>query len=211
MAINTFPVLPGLAFPVKKTPVFSTIEHNSVQGGSSTQSPQPYAKYKFELPFEFLRADNVLHEMQTLMAFYAACQGKANPFHFIDPDDSAVVGQTLGVGDGATTDFPFLRTMASANIDPIQDVVAAGLNVYINAVLKATPADYTILATTQYVTNYGVRFAVAPSAGQLISADFSFRWLCRFDDDSLEFSKFSYLNGSGLWDNKAVKFTSVQQ
>lgn len=207
----TFPTLPGLAFPVKKTPVFQTIEHFSVQGGSTTQSPQPYARYKFDLPFEFLRADNVLQELQTLMGFYQVCNGKASPFHFLDPDDNTVLAQTLGVGDGVTTDFPFLRTLGGGVVDQIQDVTAAGLNVYVNAALKVLVTDYSILATSQYATNYGVRFVAPPPAGQLIAADFSFQWLCRFDEDALEFSKFSYLNGSGLWESKSVKFTSVSQ
>jgi uncharacterized protein (TIGR02217 family) len=210
MAINTFPNLPGLAFPVKKSPSFSTIEHFSVAGGSTTQSPQPYAKYKFDLPFEFLRADNATLEIQQLLSFYAACLGKGLPFHFNDPDDNAVVSQAMGAGDAVTTDFGFIRTMSS-NVDPIQDVIAAGLNVYIGGVLKATPADYSVLATSQFGTNYGVRFVVPPAGGQLVSADFSFNWLCRFDEDVVEFSKFAYLNGKGLWEAKSIKFTSVLQ
>jgi uncharacterized protein (TIGR02217 family) len=210
MAIHTFPTLPGLSFPVKKSPSFSTIEHLSIQGGSTTQQPQPYAKYKYELPFEFLRADNVTQEIQTLMSFYQACGGKATPFHFNDPDDNAVIGQSLGIGDGVTTDFAFLRTMVGV-VDPVQDVIAAGLNVYNNAVLQATPAAYAILASSQYATNYGVRFVAAPGVGQVITADFSFNWLCRFDDDVMEFSKFGYLNSFGLWESKAVKFSSVLQ
>jgi uncharacterized protein (TIGR02217 family) len=211
MAILTFPTLAGLAFPVNKTPAFSTIEHFSVQGGSTTQQPQPFAKYKYELPYEFLRAANPQFELQTLMGFYQACGGKANPFHFLDPDDNAVVGQALGIGDGGTTSFAFLRTLASLVVDPIQDAIAAGMNIYVGGVLKATPADYTLLSSSQYATLYGVHFTVPPGVGVAVTADFSFNWLCRFDDDAVTFAKFSYLNGSGLWEAKSVKFTSVPQ
>lgn len=210
MAILTFPTLPGLSFPVKKSPAFSTIEHFTVQGGSTTQSPQPYANYKFELPFEFLRADNATLEIQALMGFYAACLGKATPFHFNDPDDNSVTGQGLAIGDNVTTDFPFVRTMGQ-NVDPIQDVIAAGVNIYKNGALQTLTTAYSILSTAQYGTNYGIRFVAAPAAGTLITADFNFNFLCRFDDDALEFSKFQYLNGKGLWESKSVKFTSVPQ
>lgn len=210
MAIHTFPTLPGLSFPVKKSPAFSTIEHVSVAGGSTTQQPQPFAKYRFELPYEFLRADNATVELQTLMSFYQSCGGKANPFHFFDPDDNAVVGQALGAGDAISTDFAFVRTMVGI-VDPVQDAIAIGLNVYVDGVLKATPADYTLLSSSQYGTIYGVRFTVPPAGGLVVSADFTFNWLCRFDEDVVEFSKFSYLNGSGLWEAKSLKFTSVLQ
>jgi len=164
MTIPTFPTLPGLSFPVKKSPTFQTIEHKAVAGNSTTQSPQPFAIYAYELPFEFLRADDVTLEIQTLMSFYTARRGKAQPFHFNDPDDNAVVGQSLGLGDGATVNFAFIRTMVS-NADPVQDAIAAGLNVYVNGVLQTLGVDYTILTTAQYGTNYGVAFTVAPAAG----------------------------------------------
>lgn len=210
MVIPTFPTLPGLSFPVKRTPGYATIEHKAVAGNSTTQSPQPFSIDAYELPFEFLRADNVLLEWQTLMSFYKSRRGKSLPFHFNDPDDNHVAGQTIGIGDGVTTDFAFVRTMVSA-VDLIQDAVAAGLVVYVNAVVKATPADYTLLTTTQYATNYGVRFAVAPAAAAVITADFSYNWLCRFDQDAQEFSKFQYYQGSGLWEAKSIKFSTVLQ
>jgi uncharacterized protein (TIGR02217 family) len=212
MAIPTFPSLPGLAFPVKRSPSFQTIEHKAVAGNSTTQSPQPYAIYAYDLPFEFLRADNATLEIQTLMSFYQARLGKGLPFHFSDPDDNAVVGQALGTGDGVTKNFGFVRTMAGGGVaDPVQDAIAAGLNVYDNAVLKTITTDYTILTTSLYGTNYGVSFVTAPLAGHSITADFSYNWLCRFDDDVLEFSKFMYLNGKGLWEAKSVKFSQDAQ
>ncbi len=210
MTIPTFPTLPGLSFPVKRSPSFQTIEHKAVAGNSTTQSPQPYAIYSYELPFEFLRADNVTQEIQTLMSFYQARLGKGLPFHFNDPDDNQVTAQQLGVGDGATVNFGFVRAMVGV-ADPIQDVIAAGLNVYINALLQTLGVDYTILTTTNYGTNYGISFAVPPVAGRIVTADFSYNWLCRFDQDVQEFSKFQYYNGSGLWESKSVKFSSVPQ
>lgn len=206
MAIPTFPTLPGLSFPVKRSPSFQTIEHKAVAGQSTAQSPQPFPIYRYELPFEFLRADNATLEIQTLFSFYTARRGKALPFHFNDPDDNAVVGQVLGVGDGVTTDFALIRTMVN-NIDPTQDAVAATVVPALNGVITAI----TGLFTSQYGTLYGIRFAPAPGVGVVVSASFSYNWLCRFDEDVVEFSKFQYLNGKGLWESKAVKFSTVLQ
>jgi hypothetical protein len=78
-------------------------------------------------------------------------------------------------------------------------------------VLMALGADYTILATSQYGTNYGVQFTTAPVAGHIITADFSYFWLCMFNDDVVEFAKLMYLNGKGLFEAKSIKFNSVLQ
>lgn len=201
-----FPNLSGLTYPVKKTPSFQTIPHDAVSGVSTTQSPQPYAKYAYDLPFEYLRSDNVNHELQTLMSFYTACKGMGVPFYFSDPDDNSVTGQLLGVGDGVTKAFPFLRTMGSV-IEPVQSAIAAGLNVYDNSVLKTLTTDYTILQTSQYGTNYGVEFVSAPADGHEITADFSYYWLCRFSEDTNEFSKIM----SKIWESRSVKFKTALQ
>ena len=210
MSILTFPTLSGLTFPVKKSPLFQTLEYVSVNGVSTTQSTQPFTRYKFDLPFEFLRSDNVNLELQQLMSLFQACMGKANPFNFTDPDDNTVTGQQIGVGDGTTKAFGFVRVLQFA-ADPIQNANSAGLQVFVNGALKTLGTDYTILQTAQYGTNYGVQFTVAPAAAASITASFTFNWLCKFDDDTTDFSKFLYLNGKALWEAKSVKFTSQLQ
>jgi hypothetical protein len=66
---------------------------------------------------------------------------------------------------------------------------------------------FTTLASAQYSTIYGVNITPAPSVGQLIQADFTYNFLCRFGADSLEFSKFMGL----IWEATSVKFSSVIQ
>lgn len=204
--IPTFPVLPGLSFPVKRRPTFQTIEHRAVSGGSTTQSPQPYASYSFDLPYEFLRADNFTLEAQTLMSFYTGRKGKGLPFHFLDPDDNIAVGQVLGLGDGVTTDFALIRSMVN-DADPIQDATFGTLAAFVNGAGVAFDA----MVTSQYGTIYGVHFHVAPALGTVVSASFHFTWLCRFDEDFAEFAMLQYLNGKPLWDAKSIKFSTVIQ
>ena len=45
------------------------------------------------------------------MGFFLSMQGQFGTFLYNDPSDSAVTGQALGSGDGATTDFTFVRSL----------------------------------------------------------------------------------------------------
>jgi hypothetical protein len=96
-------------------------------------------------------------------------------------------------------------------VDPIQNVNTSGITVYKNGVIAVPVADYSILTTSQYGTNYAVHFVIAPSIGTVISADFSYKFLCSFDTDTLPLSKIMSLNGAGLWECGSVRFSSVLQ
>lgn len=207
MSIPTFPSLIGLGFPVKRRPMFQPrLRHTAVSGKSTTQGTQPFARYAYELAFRPLRSDVAHLELQTLMGFYEFCVATPTPFHFSDPDDNAIVGSVLGSGDTVSTDFAFLRVIG-ANVNLVQDVTAAGLKIYLNGVQKTLGADFSILTTSQYGTNYAVRFTSPPGAAVAVTADFAYTWLCEFDEDGLDFSKFM----DKLWEAGSVKFTSVLQ
>lgn len=210
VVLPSFPTLAGLSWPAKRSPRFSTIEHVSITGAATTQSPQPFPIYDYDLPYEFLRSDNATLELQALMSFYKARKGKALPFHFDDVDDDNVVAQAMGIGDGVTTNFGFVRTIGT-DTEPVQDVSFAVVSVAGVEVLYGT--DYTLLNTAQYGTVYGVHFlpGKVPTAGQPVTCAMSYNWLCRFSEDSNEFSKFMLLNGAGLWEAKSVKFHSQPQ
>ena len=208
MTIPTFPSLDGITYPVVRTPTFKTIAHESVSGTSTTQSPQAFAIYSYDLPYEFLRTDSPNVELQTLMSFFQAAKGSAVPFHFNDPDDNAVAGQALGTGDGTTTDFGLVRTMGSVT-DPVQDAVASGLTITVDGVTQSLGTDYSLLNTSQYLTIYAVRFAAGhiPTAGQVVAGSFSYNWLCRFAEDATDFSKFMQY----IWEAKSIKLRTVLQ
>ncbi len=204
MTIPVFPTLAGLIWPVKRSPLFNTIEHNAVSGKSTTQSLFAYPKYRYEVGYDILRSD-ANAEWQTLFSFFVLVKGKASPFHFYDAADNVVIGQQLGVGDGVTTDFLFVRTLGSAT-DPVQDVRSTGtLKFYLNGVLQSSGVN--LLNTSQYATLYGIRFVTPPANGVIVTADFDYYWLCRFNEDEAEFSQFM----SVFWELRAIKFTSVKQ
>ena len=208
MTIPTFPTtLNGLSYPVVRTPGFKTIEHVSVSGVSTTQSPQAFARYDYDLPFEFLQSSSGHTDLQTLMSFFQAAKGKAGVFHFSDPDDKSVTDQAIGTGDGVTTDFGLVRTMGSVD-DPIQDAIASGLVVKVNGVTQSLGTDYSLLTTSQYGTIYGVRFAGGSIPGIApVTATFNYNWLCRFNTDAAEFSKFMQY----IWEAKSIPLRTVLQ
>ena len=208
MTIPTFPTLNGLTYPVQRSPGFKTIEHESVSGVSTTQSPQAFAIYSYDLPFAFLQSDAGHLDLQTLMSFFQAAKGKSIPFHFNDPDDNTVTAQSLGTGDGTTTDFGLVRTMGSVT-DPIQDAIASGLVVKVSGSTQGLGSAYSLLTTSQYGTIYGVRFAAGhiPSGASPVTATFTYNWLCRFMDDTTDFSKFVQY----IWEAKSIKIRTVLQ
>lgn len=199
MTLRLFPSLPGITYPVKKTPSWSTDVQQSVSGKKTTLARWSYPIYGIEVGFEFLRTDAAWREYQDLVAFYNLANGAANLFRFNDPDDNAVTVQGFGAGDGVTTQFQLLRSIGGANfvwVDPVFYPTAA--QIFVNAVLKATPADYSI-STTGLVT-----FTAPPAVGAPLTWTGTFDWLVRFNDDSSTFEKFTY----NLFELKKLSFST---
>src|SRR5712664_3102234 len=103
-----FPVLAGLMWDVVKSPRWNTKVQSSVSGKETRIQFQSAPIYKWQLKYELLRA-SALQELQTLIGFFNARQGRFDSFLFSDPSDNAVTAHGFGVGDGATTAFQLQR------------------------------------------------------------------------------------------------------
>ncbi len=103
----------------------------------------------------------------------------------------------IGTGDASASAFQLVRTMGGF-AEPVTAPNAVGA-VYFNGILQ-DPAAYSVDAGTGLVT-----FATPPPAGQVITADFTYRFRVRFADDTAEFENFMYQ----LWQLKQVKLQSV--
>ena len=202
-----FPSLPGLGWSVVKTPRFSTRIQRAVSGRELRVLDQPYPVWTWTLTYALLRdkwdsrgaagPGSGYDELRTLAGFFLQQQGALQPFLFDDPSDDSVAGQALGTGDSSTGAFQLVRTMLGF-AEPITapNAVAA---VYLDGV-RQDPSGYTVDAATGLVT-----FAAPPSAGQAITADFTYLFRVRFADDTAEFENFMYQ----LWQLKQVKLQSV--
>lgn len=199
MTLRLFPALPGLTYPVKKTPVWNTDVQMSISGKKSTLARWSYPIYAIEVGYEFLRSDTAWGEYQDLVAFFNLAGGRANLFRFNDPDDNTATDQGFGVGDGVTLAFQLTRAMGGllfSWVDPVFYPVTS--SIYVAGVLMTPAVDYTI-STTGLVT-----FTAAPALGAALTWSGTFNWLVRFDDDSNTFEKFTY----NLFELKQLKFSS---
>lgn len=214
---NPVPLMPTLnGFSVHKKPTFATIVQTAVSGREVTSAQQAYPLWEFELTYEVLREitqnqtpyqnNSPFTEFQQISELFLACNGQYGRFYYNDPSDNSRFAQELGVGDGTTTNFPIVRTWGSGALAFPEQV--GGLNstepyvVYLNGTPVSESGNWSISSD-----NRTLQFVTAPSAGQIVTMDFFFYYLCRFIEDIEDFEQF-YTN---LWALKALKFRSVKQ
>lgn len=131
---------------------------------------------------------NVAHGVKTqsqldeLIAFFRARQGKAIGFRFKDWTDYQAVAQNIGTGNGSQTVFQLTKKYTSSvTVTRIikKPVNNSALKIYLNAVLQSS--GYTVNYATGAVT-----FTTAPGSGVAVTADFEFDVPVRFDTDQLD-------------------------
>ncbi|HLY53946.1 MAG TPA: DUF2460 domain-containing protein [Stellaceae bacterium] len=201
MSLPIFPLasLPW-AYSLQKHPVFSTRVAKHVSGREVALALYAYPLWGFELTFEVLRAAPGLAEYQTLLQFFLAARGQFGRFLFQDPTDFQATGQLLATGDGATASFTFLHPLGADLSEPAGQVDLTGINVYLDGTPPAAGTWSVTLPNTLALTT-------PPPAGVQVTADYSFYFLCRFDEDSAELENFM----DQLWSLKSLKFTSVKE
>jgi uncharacterized protein (TIGR02217 family) len=196
------PVLPGLAWDNTTAPHFATKIQTSVGMSEVRAAFSPYPVRHYMLVHNFLRqytpaGGSPFTEMNTLYGFYCSRQGSFDSFLYDDPADDTVTLQQFGTGDGATVAFQLNRTRGGFN-EPVYNTHSTPL-IYINGVLKSTPADYTINSSGL------VTFTAAPGNGLPVQWTGTYYWRCRFDDDAIDFTEFANL----FWSLKKLAFRTV--
>ena len=96
MSNAVFPTLPGLAWGVKKTPVWSTNTIKSANGREMRAAYYRYPLWRFTLSFEVLRTRSAVNELEQLAGFFNARRGSFESFLYEDPSDNSVSGQASG-------------------------------------------------------------------------------------------------------------------
>jgi uncharacterized protein (TIGR02217 family) len=191
--MKTFPTLPGIAFPIKRTPVWSTAKLTALSGRESRIPRRLFPLWKYELPFELLRS-GAAAEFEQLVAFYNAVGGSSDSWLFNDPSDNTATAQAFGTGDGSTKQFQLYRALGG----------------FSEPVFAATITSVTVagVATSAYTLgSYGkLTFTTAPANGAALAWTGTFTWMCRFDDDTLEFQQFM----PSYWSAAAVTFTTIK-
>ncbi len=198
------PALPGLSWSRHKRPTFKTRVADHVSGREVRVALMTYPLYEFEAVYDGLASSGTAafaalgaSSLQTLMGFFLQLQGQFGTFLYTDPDDNTVIGQSVGIGDGVTTTFQFVRALGGY-VEPVGWVVAVA-QVYLSGVAQSA-GSYSVATPNTLV------LASPPPPGAVVSADFSFAYQCRFLDDQMDFEEFM----SNLWKLDSMKFRSVK-
>lgn len=175
MTIPSFPTLPGFTFPVKKAPLWMTKPLSSVSGRRTRFPSRNIPQWKYTVNFDVLRQFSSFTEYETLVGFYNQMSGSAGLFSYTDSTDYSVTNHVFGTGDGISTKFMLLRTLGGF-AEPVY--VFAG-SIFLNGIV-----------TTAYTFVNGVlTFTTPPGPGTTLTWTGTFKWLCRFDDDEIEFEQ----------------------
>jgi len=208
MSSELYPALPGLGFSVKRTPRFQSRVQQSVSGKEVRLADWTTPRYEYELTYEILREHGTFHELKRLAAFWLNRQGSFDTFLFDDVDDNTVTGQAIATADGVTQNYQLIRSFGAAGhtawLDPVlaPNTVSA---VYFDGVAQPVGVVWGVFTWGTDLPGV-LTFASAPSAGVVITADFTFYWPCRFMEDTMEFEKFM----DKMWSAKKVSFITVK-
>ena len=183
-------------------PRFDTAVSIHAAGNEARARRYLWPLFDFELTFTALDATATgsygavgAASLQTLAGFFLSQQGQYQAFLYVDPSDNSVTAQPLGIGDGSTTSFTFVRPIGPF-IGPA-DVVTGVSSVTLNGVAAS--------GWSQSGDN-GLSFANAPGAGVAIAASFTFAYRVRFAEDVADFEEFMAL----LMTCKTVKLAGVR-
>ncbi|MEM6310676.1 MAG: DUF2460 domain-containing protein [Pseudomonadota bacterium] len=143
-----------------------------------------------------------LDDIEALIAFFEARQGQLFGFRWKDWSDFKSVfasqqagfsDQTIGQGDGTTTQFQLTKTYVSGGVSysrPITKPVDGTVQIGLASAPLSEGSDYTVDTATGLVS-----LNVAPQAGQTITAGFEFDVPVRFDTDQIQTSVASFQAG----------------
>jgi uncharacterized protein (TIGR02217 family) len=199
MPAPIFPTLPGLTFPVTRSNLgFEVDTAESLSGIRTTFPNRAVPRYQWSIGFEMLRTGQIgadaFAELEILAGFYNGRFGRAYPFAYQDAADNAATAAIFATGDGTTYRFQLVRDLGGF-VEPVRVPLAVSL--FVDGI-AINPASYSI-------GSYGrVTFSSPPAAGATLSWTGTFAWLCRFDDDKVDFTNFM----RGYWSLDKLTFSS---
>lgn len=196
MSNAIFPSLPGLSYPVEKTPKWSTKVQRSVSGKETRLGYWSYPVWEWSLNYDILRSDDLNAELQELIGFFNSRQGSFDSWLFNDPDDNAADSQAFAIGDGSTKAFQLSRTYGGYN-EPVKAI---------NAISQITVNGSPTSAYAANISTGVITFVSAPASGALLRWSGTYYWRCRFSEDETTVAKFM----NNFWENRQIRFVSVK-
>lgn len=167
----------------KATPRYATDVITTDGGWEYRNSRWAYPLFQFTIT-AFEPGTHEAAEFDALDEFldiFHVCGGSAGSFRFHYWRDKPVVGQQIGIGDGATTQFQLFRTYSRGGFSRDRKItrpIDGTVTIYVDG----TPSGS---ATVNHNTGL-VTFSGAPAAAAVITADFQHDLPVRFADDNLD-------------------------
>jgi len=199
--IPTFPAVP-YGLPIKMRPkMFTTI--SDLKSGREVRFPNQTiaAIWEFEILFEVLRDQTQNQQPYTPLAAFTeymqivqhwlSMYGQYGMFNFDAPWDDSRENQTIGIGNGEDYYFTIVRTWGFGSNEITEPI--GNINEVFSVTIGGLPVDSSryIIDSNQITFIYSdTGLPHPPDPGQRIAMSFSFYYLCRFQDDSQDFSEF---------------------
>lgn len=183
-------------WPIKKTPVWSTIIQTPFSGRNELRIPAyQFPRWQFELDLSYAKGSpqDPTSAIGKILAFYFQMQGPAKAWLYDDVFDDTATLSRFGTGDGATHSFPVSNACGL-----IQNFLTGGsAPTFQVAGTPTTPAS---------LANGIVTFTTAPADGAALTWSGKYYYRCRFLDD-----QWGDLTQElpHLWSNHALKFISL--
>jgi hypothetical protein len=201
-----FPSFPGLAFPVVKSPGYSTDEFKGASGIRIRQSRRLSVLWTFTLDFAGLQiGDNPAYAgigadtVKALMGMILDQLGGALVFLLKDPNDCTLSAATIGTGDGTTTDFAVTRTMRNSYAEPVGWIFASDIT-------AVTVGGTTLSGSDWSITDPNIlHLATAPAAAAAVKISTNAFYFQVTFPDTTDFSQFLDF----VYEVKELKLLSV--
>jgi len=184
MTIPVFPQLIGRSWSVYRKPMF-TVQLRSGESqreASSINMTQCY--YEFGLSYDLLRNQNGHTELTDIEGLFLKARGSYDYFLFMDPNDHSVINGGIGAGNGTNTVFILGRNTGPSYYEAVGHLNQIN-NIFLDGV-AVDPADYSFSAPNIIVFNN------PPGNGVLVTATFSYYYICRFGSDAQDYEQFMY-------------------
>lgn len=209
MSDAIFPLLPGLAWNLTKSPMFNTKVMTSINGQELRASFQAAPKYSISLGYEFLRQRGGKTELEQLESFFYERRGAFDSFLLAMPDDNQF--NCSFVGDGSTTTYQIYKKLFTSivpvtNTKPFStavDVSMWGQNT--SQLMWGTDSNLMWPSNSMTLSNKGVLTLAAPlEAGKTLTVTGTYYYRCRFKEDEQQYTNFM----AKLWEAKKIEMVA---
>lgn len=197
MSNIVFPVLASLEWGVTRRPTFQTIMRSSDSLREINSLAQVRCLYEFDLSYSALRNRTGAQDLQQLMGLFCAMRGSYDTFLFTDPDDNSANNVQIGTGNGTNLVFVLGRPTGINYFEAIGRVNQL-TEVRVNGSVVPT-ANYSIILPNS------IKFNTAPANGAVVTATFTYWFICRFMEDMQGYDQFMF----NLFRLRSCKFKSV--